>query len=94
MALPQGIHVGRFVALEGAGPTLRARVVIESVHATKVWRARIAARVAVAGATGAASAGTAHTHPVLAPLAAGDDVLVAFLEGRPNAPVVIDRLPA
>lgn len=45
-------------------------------------------------ATGAATAGTAHTHPVgnPAPLAKGDRVLVGYLAGDADRPVVLGRL--
>lgn len=46
--------------------------------------------------TGAATAGTGHTHATTtsppAPLAAGDRVLVAFIEERDTDPVILGRL--
>lgn len=43
--------------------------------------------------TGAATAGTAHVHPAGIELAPGDTVVVGFLGGDPNAPVILGRLP-
>lgn len=84
---------GTVTALDGvAGPGLYVKVPkLNDGHAFGPCAlTEAAARIGLA--TGAASAGAAHTHPLAAAWAVGNRVLVGFVADDINAPIVIDRI--